>query len=663
MADICCSSPARSVSSTAVPDTNSCHAHVFPRAFNQETADTHPIDYHEFCGTITHEEHEQLFLAVSKKDLKLCKMEVMGTDPKNPWIKVGNDSRTLSLRKLLADGHFNGLSLSQLKMQTSLFYLLAKGTWQFYDTRLLSQQWTKDSVEFLFEYRPRDSDFIMGIFLNQPLVSTCHGTPNPASQTAQRIVHPFPKLLALGIMMVEVITGRQIESYYSEFPSFLVNGRSTSVTDLGIAKHLYEHKIKKDRNLMKHFQNAIETCLDGRRFQPVKSEDPGQLREAIYQKLVRPLETALAMYGDFDDVDPLLQLSTEATGPKPSSHQTGFQPVKGGQHAAYGNSESWFEKLDDVDALLHPIHDEEERDREYRSRRVKIAVLDTGISEDLFERIHATNDDGHEYKDFVMEGNDQRQDGVGHGNDTVRLITRMIDECTFYIARVFRSVVGDDASPSLVAKVSHFKMPSVSDADARQAIDWAVKKNVDIIVLALGFSETHNEIRKAINRAVKCDIIIFAAAGNEGLEKVAFPARLVDVMSIFATTWRNERWELNPSPQPLTPNFAILGVDIDFPETGIRSGTSLATAIAAGFAGSIINFSRQLPDKASKDGWDELEICSWKEMQKIFSRLSDRNGGYDCISPWKMLDDVPRTGPRDHRRKKLRSILAKWTQE
>lgn len=191
-----------------------------------------------------------------------------------------------------------------------------------------------------------------------------------------------------------------------------------------------------------------------------------------------------------------------------------------------------------------------------------------------------------------------------------------------------------------------------------------MEKSVDIIVLALGFSEPQNEIKKAINMAVKRDVIIFAAAGNEGcLEKVAFPARLLDVMSIFATTARNERWELNPSPEPLTSNFAILGVDIEFPDTGIRSGTSLATAIAAGFAGSIINFSRQPVDEVSNDGWDQLDICSWKEMQKIFSRLSDQNGGYDCIRPWKILDDVPKTGERGYKRKKLRDILAKWTQE
>jgi len=74
----------------------------------------------------------------------------------------------------------------------------------------------------------------------------------------------------------------------------------------------------------------------------------------------------------------------------------------------------------------------------------------------------------------------------------------------------------------------------------QQAIDYArATWKVNIITLASGFDSPHKGMTHAIKKASESNILIFAAASNEGnLSRIAFPARLVadrDVMCMFAT--------------------------------------------------------------------------------------------------------------------------------
>jgi hypothetical protein len=57
-----------------------------------------------------------------------------------------------------------------LKMRLLLSYFLAKAVWQFYDSEWMQREWTKNTVHFMFERRPK---MPKGIFINEPFLSAC----------------------------------------------------------------------------------------------------------------------------------------------------------------------------------------------------------------------------------------------------------------------------------------------------------------------------------------------------------------------------------------------------------------------------------------------------------------------------------------------------------
>jgi hypothetical protein len=194
-----------------------------------------------------------------------------------------------------------------------------------------------------------------------------------------------------------------------------------------------------------------------------------------------------------------------------------------------------------------------------------------------------------------------------------------------------------------------------------QAILWAgEEKKVDIIVMPLGFSQRHEVIREAIDAIYK-RIFIFAAAANwGGLDQVAFPARMKDVLCLFSTNPSNKSSrDLNP---PLNPrkahNFAILGEGVQFPAplgspSQVINGTSISTAIAAGLAGSLLDFSRQ---PICRDCLRNVK--GRDEISAIFEDLSKDylDGGYNCIAPWSLLRNI-RADNREKQRMEIRDHL------
>ena len=130
-----------------------------------------------------------------------------------------------------------------------------------------------------------------------------------------------------------------------------------------------------------------------------------------------------------------------------------------------------------------------------------------------------------------------------------------------------------------------------------QAIKWAVRHGVDIISISAGFKTCPHELREAVHQAHSAKILIFASAANwSHLNQAAYPAGIKDhVFCIFSTDagLMNSRG-FNPPARGDADNFAILGEDVDLPpRTEPVRGTSVATAIAAGFAARILDFGRQ----------------------------------------------------------------------
>lgn len=135
---------------------------------------------------------------------------------------------------------------------------------------------------------------------------------------------------------------------------------------------------------------------------------------------------------------------------------------------------------------------------------------------------------------------------------------------------------------------------------------------------------------------------------------MSFPARESTVFSIYATDGYGNSYDRNPTAQRDQDNFAVLGSCVEGSwltgERVFRSGTSIATPVAAGIASLVIHFLRQHRQSSavSRDEHSEdLEevrqrISTYGGMRRIFRKMVDRDSGnrdgYCYVQPWLLFN-------------------------
>ncbi|HLA77386.1 MAG TPA: S8 family serine peptidase [Vicinamibacteria bacterium] len=108
--------------------------------------------------------------------------------------------------------------------------------------------------------------------------------------------------------------------------------------------------------------------------------------------------------------------------------------------------------------------------------------------------------------------------------------------------------------------------------DIAEGVDYAVnfsqggQKPVKVINLSLGGEESDRTLSDAINRAVAAGITVVAAAGNEEVGKVAFPASLDKVIAVGAVDGRKLRASYSNWGSAL--DLMAPGGDVDRDDTG-----------------------------------------------------------------------------------------------
>ncbi|WP_188208243.1 S8 family peptidase [Alkalibacillus aidingensis] len=210
----------------------------------------------------------------------------------------------------------------------------------------------------------------------------------------------------------------------------------------------------------------------------------------------------------------------------------------------------------------------------FTGRGVKVAVIDSGISphEDL-EISGGVS--------MVNYTNSYRDDN-GHGTHVAGIIGARDND---------RGIVG-------VAPESEIYAVKVLDqdgygymSDVIAGVDWSIQQGVDVINLSLG-SERYSPIfENLVNAAASEDIVIIAAAGNdgtpEGIENnVSYPARYDHAIGVGAIDQDQERADFSSTGS--TVELAAPGVDIL--STYLNNhyvrmdGTSSASPFVAGVA-------------------------------------------------------------------------------
>lgn len=184
-----------------------------------------------------------------------------------------------------------------------------------------------------------------------------------------------------------------------------------------------------------------------------------------------------------------------------------------------------------------------------------------------------------------------------------------------------------------------------------QAINLATNQwEADIISMSFGYAHDQPCIRESIRKSLdyrKESIIYLAAASNSGSNDCeGFPARLESVISMRATNSEGQFQDFNPPRRRHHENaIGTLGRDVPAAWKGdydgtvqYSSGTSVATAVAAGLAAVLLGY---VQGQLTRETFNMVNshLRTREGMQEMFVELSQEtlNERYLYLNPWRMM--------------------------
>jgi thermitase len=121
--------------------------------------------------------------------------------------------------------------------------------------------------------------------------------------------------------------------------------------------------------------------------------------------------------------------------------------------------------------------------------------------------------------------------------------------------------------------------------DIANCINWTANQNVKLISMSLGGGDNAT-LKTAVQNATNRGVLLIAAAGNDGDATLNYPAAYPEVMSVAATTDRDERASFsnaNADVEIAAPGDAVVSTYTGGLYMSL-SGTSMATPHVAGVA-------------------------------------------------------------------------------
>ncbi|ETS03821.1 subtilisin-like protein [Trichoderma reesei RUT C-30] len=451
-------------------------------------------------------------------------------------------------------------------------------------------------------------------------------------------MHRYPRVLALGILLVEIGIGS---------PRNRIQDSSSSRPDDDWLWALNRCSNRQEWGTfdIPEYLKAAKSCLDPQHFFSASECDgdaPGLMdglrhrKSVLYQRVVAPLEKVLVSTGWMEELTETEPVNASIEKNRPTINGVHFSQSRATKIQGHSqltaefcftkdqrDAKKWFKEMKELGTSLS-------QPRGSRAG-IRIAILDTGCNIDsAFFGVPPIQCRLKGWKDFVS-GATHWQDHHGHGTYLASLILQIASMADIYVARVASS--SDD-------------LAKASDKVA-EAISWASKEcNADIISMSFGFADDHPCITKAIHEALSHrngSILFFAAASNYGAnEKELFPARHESVISIRATNSKGQFLDLNNPPRSQHDGvvFGTLGLDVPSEplvsgEIQYKTGTSVATAIAASIAGALLQFA--LGD-SQREEFEQVQtsLRTRKGMQALFEHLAvaSHYERYLYLAPW-----------------------------
>ena len=220
-------------------------------------------------------------------------------------------------------------------------------------------------------------------------------------------------------------------------------------------------------------------------------------------------------------------------------------------------------------------------------KNVKIAVLDSGCPH---------------HKDIKIEG-----DKISFCENNIT-----IDDKKGH-ATMVSGIIKSNNKKAIVGFAPHAKIlyGKVIDSKGKCGFNrlvagvlWAIVKEVDIIILALGSTYDYMVLKEAVKKARSYGICVFASGGDEG--KIEFPAQNKEVFSTgFLTRSKKNNDFIKQNIDFYLPNKGIYTTYLNNKYVKV-SGSSISAAFFAGIAAVLIEqYKREkkknIPDLINKE--------------------------------------------------------------
>ncbi|KAH8902667.1 subtilisin-like protein [Coniochaeta sp. PMI_546] len=537
---------------------------------------------------------------------------------------------------------------------------IARSVLDLYSTQWLEQDWGLGNIR-VYGRKTENSSVLelrypyLRLDLHRPSSSVPQGVFMPSQDSEassdmsmDELLHRCPYALGLGVVLMQILLGDRLQNCtaiwngsneLSLSDDIKVNVNDRMVQAMKLQQEC-QARFPCDWALLK----AIAKCTDIGLFEAAESDHPRLFRDNVLLPLERAILQDHACGHTSDGLDqkkflePLQYISQSLFKINNRLKLHGFEP-------------------DDVwDGL------------------VRVAILDTGCDfalKEIKEKIIG-NIDGNlprgvrapgivGWKDFVDLSRGEEKAMVDesenrHGTVMTHLLFQTMGLAKVYIGRVAKADREEGVSERVV-----------------EAIEWAADKwKADIISISLSLENPTEQIRERID-AVGKRALILASAGNNRPPKrqpIAFPASSPSVICVHSHNGHGKPSEFTPLARNHSPNFQVIGQDINIsgPGNAVQTveGTSCSTAIAAGIAAYVLDFARacgiawkrkkaqqqrsQAPrvvDELAKKKDLLLERCETLKNQQVMQRvfyeymtdLGQRQlGKYNPVNPEMLFD-------------------------
>ncbi|KAF6795401.1 putative subtilisin [Colletotrichum sojae] len=583
-----------------------------PLSCLKRPAKTRVVKPEEFCGLIKTKWASRICCRVQDSELHQLYDGL-------PLVENVDSGPSKSLRRLLEIGRLSN------RMKMVLAFIVARSFWQYYDSPWMDSPWSSDSIHFLPELVVEDEH-------DQPSVALYASKPYFAVQFLQHagesveycsafgVVYRYPRLLALCIILLEIGRGQSLTTEDHGSVEANLNANWT------LAKRLTNKNRTWGDFDYPHYRQAILGCLNYNYSKQAGASIETNVfarKAAVYEAVLQPLEKLVNELGFAENMN-IMDPIDASQGPGRIA-DVPAPPAMPMRNSAVDQTSQW---LNDLNAINRYFH---KRCPLASVPSPRVAILDTGFDEEgVFFSVPGRRQKVKGWKDFAADS-ELPVDDNGHGSHCTALIMKVAPHATIYVARIAK----DRGSLRNAAQ-------AIADA-----IDWAAHEvKADIVSMSFGFKDEVPVITQAITRAMlerHGKIIFLAAASNSGgNRREMFPANLDSVISIRETNTLGAFSDTNPPVDPDGP--AVLGtLGRDVPSAWLssvegevaKSGSSVATAIAAGIAAMMITImSIGMADTTVQISPDTKKLWTKRGMRNAMARMSfDMGNRSYYISP------------------------------